>query len=169
VKKLLIAGAALAGLVGFGGESRAGDKDAAPPRLYRIDLKIVECDAEGNKSVVCQPTFVTRENDPARSFAGQKVETSEDRGKAEYLVVGTSAEVVVRPLPGGKVRLDASVQYSWRESGPQSKIRVRSSGVRAVETVRLGETFREELDTDPSVGGRQVIEITVQEADQTGK
>jgi hypothetical protein len=161
--------AAAAALAGIGAAARADDAEKSKPRQYRIDLKIVEYDAEEKKSSVCQPVMVVVENRPGRFFAGQEIANSEDTGKVEFLEVGSSAEVVVRPLPGGKVRLDASVRYSWREPAPKSKLRVRTNGVRVIETVRLGETFREELDEDPDTGGSRVVEITVQEADEAGK
>jgi len=162
-KILMIGAAALLGLIGAA--VRAGEKDAAPPRTYRIEFHILEYDAEGKKSTVCQPTMVTMENRPGRCFVGQEIANGED-GKVEFLEIGTSAGVVVRPAPGGKVRVDATVESSWLEPSPKSKLRIRSNRLRVMETARLGETFREELDKDPDAGGSRVVEITVQEADK---
>jgi len=166
-RKMMVGVAALLGLIGAA--AQAGEKDAAPPRTYRIDVKIVDYDAEGKKNGVSQPELVMMENRPGRYFVGQEVANSEEGGKAELLEVGTSVGVVVRSLSNGKVRVDASVQSSWLEPAPKSKLRIHSNSLRMIETVRLGETVREELDKDPDAGGSRVVEITVQEADEDMK
>jgi hypothetical protein len=163
--KLLFTGAfALLGLIGAA--ARAGEKDVAPSRMYHIDVKIVEYDAEGKKLSENRPAATTMENRQAGFFAGQEVANSAAGGGVEFLQMGTSVKVVVGPLSGGKVRVDASMESSWQEPAPKSKFRIRSNSVHTMETVRLGETIREELDRNPDEGGSRVVEITVQEADQ---
>jgi hypothetical protein len=169
MKKMLIASAAVLGLIGFGAGSRADDKEAAPPRMFRIEIKIVEYDAEGKKDTLSSPTLVTLDNQAGRAFVGQVLEHPEEGPNAKYIAVGCSAEIVVRPLPGGKVRLDATIQHSWQEPSLKSKIRIRTNSVRMMETVRFGQTVREELDNDPDTGGARAVEITVFDGDDAKK
>jgi len=168
MRKWLFAGAVVLGLVGLAAVAQ-GDQAKTPRRQYRVECRLVEYDAEGKKRNVGTGSTVLREDSPGIVSMGQEMAIAGEDNKAELLQIGSSIRILVRGQPGGKVHLDATAEYSWLEPSPKSKMRVRSVGSRAIETVRLGEAFRVEMESGSDDAPGRAFEVTVQEADNGAK
>jgi hypothetical protein len=121
----------------------------------------VEYDWNGKKKTEGVMGLSTEEGRPASAFAGQTRAIVNGDGQ-EFIDVGATFRFVVRGLKGGRVRLDSTAEYSWLESAPNSNLRMQSVAKRSINTVRLGEVYRIELQNSEKDGSGRAFEITVE-------
>jgi len=169
MQKWIVVSGAVLGLISPIGAARGDDGQAARSQQYHIKCQIAQYDEEGNKKVVATPEVSTMAGREASFFIGGEMWMQNAEGKAEHLEFGQSARLTIRGMTGGKVRVDATVQNSWLEPAPKSKLHLHTNSIRSIEEVRLGEAFRAELDKDPDTGFTYVFELTVQEAETAEK
>ena len=170
MRQVLCVAAAMLGLVGFGAAARGDDATAAKPLQYVvIKCRLIEYDTDGNKCNVSEPTMTTLEDRACSAFCGHSIPALTGDNKIRYIDVGTSITLVARELKGGKVLLDGSAEYSWQELAPNSKLRIRRVGSQFIETIRLGEVFRVDLENSKDDGSGRTLELTAEKADAAAK
>ncbi len=165
MRQMLCVSAAILGLIGFGAAARGAD---AKPTNYKVECRMAEYNWVGLKKTGGVIGVTTEEARPASAFAGE-TRAIANGDRQESIDVGATFRFVVRRLHGGRVRLDSTAEYSWLESAPGSAdLRMQSMAKRSIETLRLGDLYRIELQNSEK-DGSCVFEITVEEADAAAK
>ena len=127
---------------------------------YLIECRIFVADASGREVVIAEPHLVVSENRPASLRQINRTPRPGKTMDAKWLEEGTAIDVTIFLDDDGQRFLDANVQLTRRPTGwpPQKAgIRLRTTAVRVVEPVKLGEKIVVPLDGD----GKQRVELRV--------
>jgi RNA polymerase sigma factor (sigma-70 family) len=154
-----------------GGEKGSKNKSSAVKpdignraQRYTFRCKIVEIRADGEEVRVAEPTIVTLEGQSASLLSGGTVaiEGVKKEGEAaESEEFGLRLDLRVETVQKGTVRLHARFEQSELEKDKKGNgVRIPGRYVRAVETVRLGDTVRLTLKDDQgSIRRRAEIKV----------
>jgi Flp pilus assembly secretin CpaC len=162
----MIAAAVILWAVGSPGFACEGDSSQAKQLCFRC--KIVRIDpASGKQIVLAEPTLVTLENRAARFVSGGEIpiptgETGED-SKPELAQTGIDVRLNARGLRNDRLRVDVTVQVTVQEKTKGDTVRLHTSSLRSVETVRPNQVLHLKLDGGETNPGDQVLEVRVEE------
>jgi hypothetical protein len=165
--KARLAGVALLGLIGVGMFARGQPPVPADVPRYIFNCRVTEQNEAGERKVVAQPVLSTCEGSPANFLSGGEFAVPSGKGpdkKVELVPYGISVGITARALEKNKVRLNVSLQDSRRMKTTGDRVRWRSLSVQSIESVRLGDTVKLELERMGGEGGRWELEVRVQDA-----
>jgi type II secretory pathway component GspD/PulD (secretin) len=161
--RAILLSVALLVLTGFIAMAGERNHEQSKGRYFQLDCVLVEFNSQGQKKVISRPSLACWEGKPA-TFAneGQVAHELKDGRDVniEYIPIGFTATMTLRVLKNGKIRLDMTIEDS-KVLRNSDILRVKKTSLRSIETTRLGETVRIEMDRDNDTGGSYEFQVRV--------
>jgi|GEM_PF-2944135 len=146
------------------------------PKMFHVDLAVIATERQpGNaapvEKVLARPSVVTQNGRPASFTTGQDVAAIiPGRPSSLELSSGSTVNVMVADLGGGRLRLETTFERLRVERNDRNGSRVATKGVRAVEIVELGDPVVIELESGKNEDRHYlVLTVTQMERQATAK
>jgi Flp pilus assembly secretin CpaC len=132
-------------------------------RQFLLDFTLIHFDQENRMKTLAMPQLATLEGKACTFIAGGEQAVTQGN-TVELVPFGTTIEAKVQGLKNGRVKLDATIQVTKpAENNSPKRMRYKGSVLRTIETVRLGETVKMEIEAVEEKGCRYVFEVKVED------